>query len=245
MDATGLLAPILVLATVVERVMEAVWGAWEHLKILAVETLIKNGHNQAEKDKLARDPDYVRKLVLDNTSYKERKRVLTLVAGSIAGVILSVVTGVRFFAMTFAVLQIPQPLISVRTIDLVPVFDILITGLIVGAGSQPVHALINWVSFAQSAQKELIELRKGERTLSDAHILNDVLVTLGVPQDAITDVLKLMDQNGVRTLDELMQALRSTGGGITAKDMESIESVRAVKNYLVMIGRGDLTRLLP
>lgn len=245
MNTTGLLAPILVLTTVVERIMEAVWGVWERFKVLAAETLLKNGNNQAEKEKLARDPDYVRKLLLDNESYKQLKRILTLIAGSLAGMLLSIVTGVRFFEMTFAVLQIPQPMFSVGSTDLVLLFDVIITGLIIGSGSQPVHALISWISFAQSVQKELTELRKSERTLSDSHILNDVLVTLGVPQDAISDVLHLMTQNGVRTLDDLMLALRSTGGGLTAKDIQSIESVKTVKNYLVMIGRGDLTRLLP
>ncbi len=245
MNTTGLLAPILVLTTVVERIMEAVWGVWERFKVLAAETLIKNGNNLAEKEKLARDPDYVRKLLLDNENYKQRKRILTLIAGSLAGMLLSIVTGVRFFEMTFAVLQIPQPMVSVRSTDLVHLFDVVITGLVIGSGSQPVHALISWIGFAQSVQKELTELRKSERTLSDAHILNDVLVTLGVPQDAISDVLNLMTQNGVRTLDDLMLALRSAGGGLTAKDIQSIESVKTVKNYLVMIGRGDLTRLLP
>jgi hypothetical protein len=245
MNTAGLLAPILLLTTVVERVMEAVWGAWERVKVLAAETLIRSGNNQAEKDKLARDPDYARKLVLDNEPYKRRKRVLTLIAGSLAGMFLSVVTGVRFFEMTFAVLQIPQPVILMRGADLSRLFDIVITGLAIGSGSQPVHALISWISFAQSVQKELAELRRSERSLSDVHLLNEVFATLGVPQESVGDVLKLMTQNGVRTMDELMLALRSAGGGVTAQDIESIENVKTVKNYLVMIGRGDLTRLLP
>lgn len=225
--------------------MEAIWSTWERVKVLAAEALIRSGSNQAEKEKLARDADYVRKLLLDNENYKQRKRILTLIAGSLAGMLLSIVTGVRFFEMTFAVLQIPQPVVTLRSTDLVQLFDIIITGLVIGSGSQPVHALISWISFAQSVQKELTELRKNERVLSDAHILNDTLVTLGVPQDAIADVLNLMTQNGVRTLDDLMLSLSGAGGGLTAKEIQSIESVKTVKDYLVMIGRGDLTRLLP
>jgi len=245
MDATGLLAPILVLTTVVERIMETLWSSYERIKVLAWETLIRNGHNQAEKDKLARDPDYVRKLLLDDPAYKERKRLLTLVVGSAMGIVLSVVTGVNFFAMTFAALQIPQPVVVLGRTNLVSLFDTLITGVIIGAGSQPAHALINWVYWAQSVQKELSELRSGEKTLGESQLLNEVMTSMGIPQDTIVQVMRLMDQHGVRTLDDLLGALRSAGSETTQAQIAAVENLKALKNYLAMTGRGNLTRLLP
>jgi hypothetical protein len=245
MGSAGLLAPILVLATVVERVMEAVWDLWERAKVLALEMVIKHGNNQAEKEKLARDPDYVRKLLLDDSGYKERKRTLTLVFGSLAGVILSIFTGTHFFEMTFAVLQIPQPFITVRTLDLVPIVDVLITGLIIGAGSQPAHAIINWIYYAQSVQKEVADLRKGDLALSNSRILNEILATLGVQPESVLAVLKLMEQYNVKTLDDLIRLLQTTGSRAAADDITAVANVKVAKDYLLMIGRTDLTRMLP
>lgn len=245
MDATGLLAPILVLTTVVERVMEVVWTAWERLKVLGWETLIKQGTNQAEKDKLARDPDYVRKLLLGDPAYKERKRILTLVVGSLLGVALSILSGVRFFEMTFAVLQLAQPIALVGGTDLVLLFDILLTGLIIGAGSQPAHALINWVYFAQGVQREIIELRRGERALSESQLLYQVLTTMGMPASTIADVMKLMEQHGVRTLDDLLNVLRAPESEAAPTAIAAAENLKTVKDYLAVTGRGDLARMLP
>jgi hypothetical protein len=245
MDATGLLAPLLVLTTVVERVMEAGWGVWERAVALAFEARIRLGNNQAEKDKLARDPNYARKTLFENDGYTQRKRIMTMIIGSLLGLLLSALTGMRFFEMTFAVLQIPQPVANLGARNLAPIFDVIITGLIVGAGSQPVHALINWITFAQSVQKELVGLRKGERMLSDSRLLNEVLATLGVPPESISDVLKLMEQYNIRTLDDLLQKLRGARSGVSANDIAAAENVQAVKSYLVMIGRGDLLRMMP
>jgi hypothetical protein len=245
MDATGVLAPMLVLATVVERVLEVLWTWWEGVAVKAKETLIERGDDQAEKDKLARDPDYVRKLLLDNPTYKESKRLLTLVAGSLLGMFLAVVTGVRFFQMTFAALQMPQPSVYAGTHDIIPLFDVLITGLILGAGSQPAHAIINWVQFAQSVQKELQGLRQGDLTLQDSQILNQILANLGLPQDTIASVMKLMLQHGVRSLADLLNALKSDGSRATAADITAVENLEAAKAYLDMTGRADLVRLLP
>lgn len=258
MDATSLLAPLLVLTTLVERVMESAWTSWERFSVLAVETLIKKGNNQVEKDKLARDPDYVRRLLLDDPGYKERKKVLTLVVGSLIGIGLSIMTGVHFFEMTFAVMNLGRPTWVVRGTDWEPVVDVLITGLIIGAGSQPAHALINWISYAQRVQQEVAELRKGERQLADAQILRQVFDLLGVPPDTMLDVFKLMDKYGVRTLDDLLDVLRShplAGGPAlagaaapplpTSNELRVAENLKAVKDYLALSGTADVTRLLP
>ena len=245
MGATGLLAPILVLTTVVERVMEVCWTWWENLAVKAKETLIQKGDNQAEKDKLARDRNYVRKLLLDGATYKERKRLLTLVVGSLLGIFLAIITGVHFFQMTFAALQIPQPSVYVGTRDIIPFFDILITGLILGAGSQPAHAIINWIEFAQSVQKELKDLKRGELTLQDSNILKEILANLGIPQDTIATVMKLMLQHGVRTLAELLHVLKSDGIRATATDIAAVENLQAAKVYLDVTGRSDLSSMLP
>ena len=245
MGATELMAPLLVLTTLVERIMEVVWSAWERFKVLAVETLIRQGKDQAEKDKLARDPDYVRKKLLDAADYTERKRLLTLVVGSLLGMGLSIITGVHFFEMTFAVLQIAQPTWILGRTDWVPVVDVLVTGLIIGAGSHPAHSIINWLAFAQNVQKEIGELRKGERTLADLQLLGEAFSLLGVPRETMTDVLKLMERNGVSTLDDLLSLMRSPGAAVSSGEIASAENLKAVKDYLLMMERPNLARMVP
>ncbi len=245
MDATSLLAPLLVLTTLVERIMEVAWSAWETITVRALELLIKQGRDQAEKDRLARDPSYVRKKLLDAPDYKERKRLLTFIVGSLLGMALAVVTGVHFFEMTFAVLQIAQPIWLLRGMDLVPVVDVVITGFIIGAGSQPAHALINWLVFAQSVQKEIAELRKGQRSLADSRMLVEVFDLLGVPRETMTEVLKVMQRNGVTTLDDLLNLLRRPGAVVRGEEIAAAENLKAVKDYLVLMDRPDLVRLVP
>ncbi len=245
MDATGLLAPVLVLATVVERVMEVLWSTWERLTVAAWETMIRKGNDQAEKDKLLRDPDYVRKLLLDNAAYKDRKRLMTLLVGSLLGLVLSGLTGVRFFEMTFAMLQLAQPVVRLGTLDLALAVDLLLTGLIIGAGSQPAHSIINWIYWAQNVQKELADLRRGERTLADSQLLKNAFAVLGVPPETMLEVMKLMEQHGVTTLDDLINLLRSPAMAAHPQELAAAESLQAMKSYLRMTGQGNLARLLP
>jgi len=246
MDAAGLLAPLLVLATLVERIMEVIWNWSERLMVAAREAAIRHGDDQEEKDKLKRDPDYARKQLLDSEAYIEGKRVTTFIVGSLLGVVLSIFTGVRFFQLTFAVLQVGQPALMLGRIDLVLVSDMILTGMVIGAGSQPAHAIINWIYFAQSVQRELVGLRQGERKLNEALNLKETLATLGIPPEALGEVMRLMAQNGVSTLDDLFNLLRAGGArGTTETDMRSVESVNALRAYLVMTGRDDLLHLLP
>jgi hypothetical protein len=245
MDATGLLAPILVLTTLVERVMEIFGDLAERGMVASKELLIRNGQDQAEKDRLGRDPNYVRKLLLDNAGYKDRKRVVTFIIGSALGMLLSVFTGVRFFEMTFAVLQIPQPVAYLGKIDLVIVFDIIVTGMILGAGSQPAHSIINWIYFAQSVQSEVSQLRKGQRTLNDAEVLKQILVTLGLPADLLNHVFELMQRNGVSTLDDLLRLLHGDTTRATADALDAAEAAVRLRSYLADAGRSDLLYLVP
>lgn len=246
MDAVGLLAPILVLATLVERIMEVLWDWSERLMVAAREAMIRNGDNQDEKDKLRRDPGYVRKLLLESDAYRNGKRVATFVVGSVMGVGLGIFTGVRFFQLTFAVLQVAQPALMLGNLDVVLLSDIIITGMVIGAGSQPAHAIINWIYFAQSVQKELVGLRRGERRLTESQILKDTLATLGIPPETLSEVMRLMAQNGVSTLDDLLNLLRSGGArGAATTGIAAVENVKVLRNYLVMTGRDDLLYLLP
>jgi hypothetical protein len=245
MDASGLLAPLLVLTTLVERIMEIFGDLTERGMVASKELLIRNGHDQAAKDRLARDPSYVRKLLFDNAGYKERKRFVTFIIGSAIGMLLVVFTGVRFFEMTFAILQIPQPVAYLGRIDLVAVFDIIVTGMILGAGSQPAHSIINWIYFAQSVQAEVSQLRKGQRTLNDAEVLKQILVTLGLPADLLNQVLELMQRNGVSTLDDLLRLFHAETTRATDDALDAAYSAQRLKTYLVDTGRSDLLYLVP
>jgi len=160
------LAALVAAATAVERIIEMVFDLYEST-VLNARAFIGNGKSYVSWMKQqvnavqhalvtlkdpgkGPDPDAAQKRLelenaladaeqrltdhLNSSSYKAAKRAISLIAGIVLGVALAFATQLRMLVML--------DVLPATTAGAVAFFDILLTGLVVGTGSAPVHSLI-------------------------------------------------------------------------------------------------------
>lgn len=151
------LLPLLASATAVERVIEVLWNY--------IDWFLLNARDWQQTD-------------LRSGAYTQFKSGTSLVLGIVLGILISNYTGMRLFDYL-------RPL-TPRFLDIVPpVWDVLITGFIIGAGTKPVHDLLgiitqtkNLLGSSAVKQREAAGAMLAEGVLklaqSDAQALIDV-----------------------------------------------------------------------
>jgi len=167
-----LLAPLLAAATAVERVIEMIFDWYESIILniskfpeqvkdyltwarkevqrLQEEVWKNSGDVQAlerAEEKLAQAKDRIHEY-LKSPSYTSWKRTISLVLGIVLGLIIAFSTQLQMFH--FLGIELPLPWI-----------DVLITGLVIGTGSAPVHSLIGLLQNTKDAVDEARALWKG------------------------------------------------------------------------------------
>lgn len=168
-----LLAPMLAAATAIERIIEMLFN-WYESTILNTGELLSAGkgylnwaQDQVQKwrkavqwERLSGEAlrqaedaleDAEERLVgyLKSPEYTSRKAVLSAIAGILLGLLIGFMTQLRMFHMLG--IEIARPWI-----------DMLITGLIIGTGSAPVHSLIGLLQKTKSAVEEARSLWSGQ-----------------------------------------------------------------------------------
>lgn len=76
---------------------------------------------------------------LQSSSYTEFKSGTSLLAGVVLGIIVSNYTGMRLLAYL-------QPFVGDFLANVPPLWDIVITGLVIGAGSKPAHDILGLIT---------------------------------------------------------------------------------------------------
>lgn len=199
-EVAALLLPLVSAATAIERIIEMVFGWYEGV-VLNLGQFFNMGGDyvrwaqeqvgtyrrqllqlppddpglRALEDKLTDAENRLRDH-LKSPEYTSYKRAIALLMGLVLGVAIALVARIEMFAL-LNVSAVPDWL------------DRVITGLIVGTGSAPVHALIGILQNTQDAIDEARGLWRGK--------------ALGEIQDVIESINRSQ-----------MEALRQAGGGL-------------------------------
>jgi len=99
-------------------------------------------------------------LVTDSNGYKNAKRAASIYMGLLLGIIVATASSLQMFA-----------LMGIKVGD--PRIDVIITGLVIGSGSAPVHSLINILQSAKdtldSAQDWLGSSKTSKKNQAEQH----------------------------------------------------------------------------
>lgn len=188
-DLALVLAPLVAAATAVERIIEMLFNWYESVLMNAGSFLglggayvkwaqqqvshhqqavlaIKAGSQPTGASGLSSLAEAEEKLAaaqerllgwLESPFYTSRKKVATLIMGLILGIALAFATRLRMLALLGL-----QPVSETGAGAIVPWMDMLLTGLIIGTGSAPVHSLIGLLQNTKDAVGEARALWKGK-----------------------------------------------------------------------------------
>lgn len=192
------LLPLVAAAIAVERAIEVFWnyGDW----------LLLNARGWKPAD-------------LKSTQYMQFKSGTSLVLGVVLGVLISNYTGMRLFDYL-------RPL-APRFLDAVPaVWDVLITGFIIGAATKPIHDLLG----IMTQTKNLL----GSSAIKQREAAGAALAE-GVLKLAQSDAQALIDVPGVGPA-----RIASPGQGLR-EDEDALPSVNTAEQYMRMIHERTLS----
>ncbi|MGD1991764.1 MAG: hypothetical protein PVI59_01100 [Anaerolineae bacterium] len=222
------LAPLLAIATVVERVLEVTWDRWE-----------KVGAWPNEKGVADRgDPDYVM-----------QKKLRSHWLGTALAIIVIGLTNVRFFRLLGFDVLFSDPRLQLFDLGIGGIFDEftlgtlvdwLATAAVVGwGGTELTHSIIEGLVKGRNLWKEMQEVQEGRRSILDARFFSDFIAP------------KLEEKGiSVAQLRQAFETLRSVGvspdeliGKMTvgqadqlldelAAQPEKAEAARAIRNLL-------------
>lgn len=227
-----ILAPLLAAATAIERCIEGVFGLVEGV-ILSLGRFLGLGgeYVQWAQEQAKRYRDQLLKMKGDLTQIRavERqlidaeqrlkdylksepwvsgKKVVSLVLGILLGVLLALVTKLRMFELL--------------NVKLVPATaDMLITGLVIGTGSAPVHSLIGILQNTKNAIDEARALARGRsqqavmevvRPLLQAARVEEVPPATSAEEDRLRDLSRGLDEERPERRRLAIGAMGELGG---------------------------------
>jgi hypothetical protein len=191
-EIASLLVPLVAAAAAIERVIEMIFEYYEgsilslskisklgsdyakwaqDILVKAHKDLVENGSSNVTLEKLEKKlADAKDRLseYLSSDLYTSWKRARALSLGLALGVVLAVVGKIQMFALLN--ISIPQQLAWV---------DMLITGLVIGTGSAPVHSLIGILQKSKDAIDEARGLLRGKAINEITDLLKSTIVTEG------------------------------------------------------------------
>lgn len=192
-----LLAPLVAAATVIERIIEMIFNWYESL-VLNASNLIGEGKGYLKwaKDQVRnlqnttnwaglsgsaltdaedalQDAQSRLESYLVSPFYTSRKRVLTLLLGLVFGVIIAVTTQLQLLHLIANMFGAGG---AIKAVDFLAAagkwVDIVVTGLIIGLGTGPLHALIGLLQNTKNAVDQARAMWSGAayRTAMDAEL---------------------------------------------------------------------------
>lgn len=145
-DVTKVLTTFFVLALFVERTLEVFITAWR-----GDETAKRENNLQAAKDALAQNPadanlqEGVNKATQELTEYKCETKAIALRAGLVLGILIAAV-GVRSFDTFVDARFDPKTFWDRAQAAIFFVLDALVSGGIIGGGSDAIHKMMNIIT---------------------------------------------------------------------------------------------------
>lgn len=220
-EVAVLLAPLLAAATAIERIIEVIFDryesvilsmqkfpdqakdylSWARKEVEKFQKLLMDKQQntdqvdmafedieeqlQAAKDRLE---DY-----LDSPQYTSWKKTVSLVTGLVLGLLIAIGTGLQMFALLG---------VDVRA----PWIDVIVTGLIIGTGSAPVHALIGLLQNAKNAVDQARALWQGKAYSTQAEAMikaqSEILKTQAAQQEREIQRLRQLVEAQVQSDEE-------------------------------------------
>jgi len=191
--ATGeiavLLAPLVAAATAVERIIEIIFDryesvilsmqkfpdqakdylSWARKEVEKFQTMLMDKQKDTDKIELAFDDiegqlqaakDRLQEY-LESPQYTSWKKTISLVTGLVLGLLIAIGTKLQMFALLG---------VDVRA----PWIDMVVTGLIIGSGSAPVHSLIGLLQNTKNAVDQARALWQGKAYNTQAEAMLNV-----------------------------------------------------------------------
>jgi hypothetical protein len=222
------LAPLIAIATAIERILEAFWDRWEKAKLSPGLRRIAD----PESD------DYIRK-----------KKLWSHWLGTIMAIFAIGLTNVRFFHLLgFDVLFSSPDLILfdagiggiLDDFTLGSLIDWLVTAGIIGwGGTELTHSVIEGLVKGRALWKEMREVQAGRQSITDARFFNDYvapqLEELGIEVNTLRQAVSSLNQIGV-PVDQFIGDM--TAGKVTQflgqleGRPETAEAAQAVRTVL-------------
>lgn len=184
------LAPLLAIATSVERVLEMVWERWEKAGV---------------RPNLAGEPDS------SNLEYVMKKKLRSHWLGTLIAVIAIGLTNVRFFRMVGFDVLFSSPNLLLFNAGIGGIFDdftvgtlidwALTAGIIGWGGTELTHSIIEGLVKGRGLWKEMREVEAGQKSITDAKFFNDYIVPelekRGVSVASLRQAIQILNQAGV------------------------------------------------
>ncbi|MBN1955011.1 MAG: hypothetical protein JW900_08180 [Anaerolineae bacterium] len=206
------LAPLIALATSIERVLEVLWERWEKKDIWP------------NKDGVADNKD---------SSYVEKKRLRSHVIGTLIAIVAIGLTNVRFFHLLgLDVLFAGVPLFDLESIGgilndftLGSLVDWVMTAGIIGwGGTELTHSIIEGLVKGRNLWKEMREVQAGERSILEVDLFNEMIAPrleeMGVSVTTLQQMLTTLESAGV-PVDDFIAAMTA---GKAREYLEGLDS---------------------
>lgn len=194
-----LLAPLVAAATAIERAIEMIFDFFEGIvlsfsgflgigksyvgwarkriedarDLLTGETENTSNKTESELETMLRDAQQRFKKALKTEPYASTKRVISLLLGIVLGLIVAFLTRLPMFKLLhidLVTLSGTDPASSLASF--LTTMDIIITGLVIGTGSAPVHSLIGILQKSKDAIDEARALARGNSIEAIQDVLN-------------------------------------------------------------------------
>ena len=159
------LAPLVAIATFIERVLEVIWERWEKTGLWP--------NRPGEADTSA--PDYVMK-----------KKARSHWVGTLIAVVATGLTNVRLFRLLGFDVLFSSPNLMLFDAGIGGIFDdftvgtlidwLMTAGIIGWGGTELTHSIVEGLVKGRSLWKEMREVEAGQRSITDARFFNDYIV---------------------------------------------------------------------
>ncbi len=222
------LAPLVAIATVVERVLEVVWDRWEKVGIW---------------------PNPVGVLDTSVSDYVMKKKIGSHWLGTLIAVIAIGLTNVRLFRLLGFDVLFSDPSLMLFNAGIGGIFDdftvgtlidwILTAGVIGWGGTELTHSVIEGLVKGRNLWKEMREVEAGRKSILDAKFFNDYVVPelekRGVSAAMLREALQTLSTAGV-PVDQFMGSM--TAGkvdeflGQLEAQPETAEAGQAIRTLL-------------
>lgn len=184
------LAPLIAIATSIERVLEGFWDRYERKDAWPNKGGVAN---------------------TDSSVYRTFKRERTHLLGFGLSLIAIALTNVRLFHLLGCDVLFCDPRLQLFDLDVGGIFDSftvgtlidwLATGFVIGwGGTELTHSLIEGLVKGRNLWKEMQAVREGERALNETRLFNETIVPiseqLGIPATTLRQVFETLDTAGV------------------------------------------------
>ncbi len=185
------LAPLLAIATFVERVLESLWDRWETIR-------------PDKRPKWLPSPEA--------GDYVEKKKLWSHWLGTFIAILAVGLTNLRFFRLLGFDVLFSSPNLVLFNLNIGGIFDHftvgtlidwLLTSAVIGwGGTELTHSILEGLVKGRNLWKEMRQVEAGRMAITDAHFFNDYIVPQlerrGVSVSSVRQIFQTLNSVGVR-----------------------------------------------